>query len=208
MPKTLTGPVNQDAIDPYSGGAWLHLLEIVVPTENTQRIARNTEDVTYAGDKFDKHNFDVSEQIFSSDGSVPRVTVRIAQDRNKIIEKIINDTYGALDGTVKIIKVGEKFLATAIPALEFNYDILATESDDAWVTLTLGIPNPLSASLPKRSYSSSSCPFATPSLFKGPECGYAGVDPSCIGTYQACYAKANAARWGGDLGLDPNGLTL
>jgi phage-related protein len=208
MPKTLPAAVHQDAIDPYSGGAWMHLLEIVVPTQNTQRIARNTEDVVYAGDRFTKFNFDVSEQVFSSDGSVPRVTVRIAQDRAKVVEKIINDTYGALNGTVKIIKAGEKFLDVAIPALEFDYDILGTESDDAWVTLTLGIPNPLSAAVPKRSYSSSSCPFATPSLFKGPECAYAGMDLTCTGTYQDCYGKSNAARWGGDLGLDPNGLTL
>jgi phage-related protein len=208
MPKTLTPSINQNLADPYSGGAWIHLCEIVVPTQTTQRLARNTEDVAYAGDTFDKFNFDLSEQVFSSDGSVPRVTLRIAQDRTAAIEKIINDTYGALGGTVKIIKAGERYLDQAIPALEFNYDILATESDDQWVTLTLGIPNPLSESIPKRSYSSSSCPFATPELFKGPECGYAGADTTCTGDYQACYAKSNAVRWGGDLGLDPNGLSV
>ena len=208
MPKTLTGPINQDSIDPYSGGAWIHLCEIVVPGENTQRLARNTEDVAYAGDQFDKFNFDLSEQVFSSDGSIPRVTLRVAQDRARTIERIINDTYGGAGGSVKIIKIGEKFLATAVPALEFNYDILATESDDSWVTITLGMPNPLTAPIPKRSYSSSNCPFATPDLFKGCECGYAGVDTSCTGSYQDCYTKGNAVRWGGDLGLDPNGLSL
>ncbi len=208
MPKTLTGQINQDVINPYSGGAWMALCEIVVPTQNTQRLARNTEEVTYAGNVFDKFNFDVSEQVFSSDGSVPRVTLRVAQDRNATIEKIINDTYGALGGTVKIIKAGEKYLDTAVPALEFNYDILGTESDDNWVTFTLGIPNPLSESVPKRSYSSSSCPFATPELFKGPECGYTGADTTCTGDYPACYAKGNAARWGGEVGLDPNGLSV
>ncbi len=208
MPKTLPSNVKQDSIDPYSGGAWIHLVEIVVPTQNTQRLARNTEDVTYAGDVFSKFNLDIGEQTFNSDGSIPRITLRVAQDVDRTIEDIINATYGGENGTVKIIKVGENFLDTAIPALEFNYDILASESDGEYVTLTLGMPNPLIQQIPKRSYSSSGCPFATPSLFKGIECGYSGADTSCTGTYEDCYDKSNAARWGGDLGLDPNGLTI
>lgn len=208
MPKTLPAEVVQDSINPYSGGAWLMLCEIAIPTQDTQYLARNTEGVTYAGQDYDAFNFEVSEQVWTSDGSIPRITIRIAQDRNRVIESIINETQGGIDGVVSVFKVGENFLDDPIPALHANYDILSSESDDEWVTFTLGIPNPLIAVIPKRIYTSKTCPFATPSLFKGPECGYSGTDTECVGSYNACYAKGNQARFGADLGLDPNGMLL
>ena len=208
MPKTLTPEYNQNLTDPFAGGAWLWLAEVVVPAQTTQRIACNTEDTVYGSDTFTKWAFDISDQVYSGDGSIPRVTLRIAQDSGRTFEQIVNDTLGCLDGTVKIIRANEKYLDTPVTALESLYDVLGAESDDEWVTLTLGIPNPLTADMPKRVYSASGCPFAVPALFKGPECGYAGADTTCTGTLEACHTKGNDARWGGDLGLDPNGITV
>ena len=196
--------MHKDLIDHYSGGAWLWLCQIVVPTQTTQRIARNTEDVNYGGDVFDKFNFDVSEQVFSSDGSIPQVTLRIFQDVNRRIENIINATNGALGADIKLIRVNEKFLDTPVTALEMDYENLASESDSEWVTFTLGLPNPLTQRYPLEIYNSSMCPEATPTLFKGPACQYAGDDTSCTGTYEDCYAKGNAEFWGGELGLSAN----
>lgn len=196
--------MQQDLIDPYSGGAWLWLCEIAVSGYSTQRLARNTEDITYGGESYDKFNVQISEQMFSGDGGVPRVTLRIFQDANRTIEDIVNATEGALGAEVKLIRVCEKFLDYPISALEADYENLAAESDSEWTTFTLGIPNPLTQRYPLRTYSSSSCPWATPTLFKGPECQYAGPDGTCTGTYEDCYQKGNAAHWGGELGLDPN----
>lgn len=208
MSKNLPTEVNRDAIRPYSGGAWLALCEIAVPTQATQYLARNKEDVTYIGQKYTKHNLDVSPQIWTCDNSVPRVTLRVHQDINRTIENIVNESLGAVNGTVKLIKVGEKFLDEAIPALEANYDILVANSDFEWVTFTLGIPNPLTLPVPQNVYTCSQCPYAKPTLFKQTECGYDGDDPSCTGTYLDCLEKGNADRWGGDLGLDPNSMAL
>jgi len=196
--------IHKDLIDPYSGGAWLWLCEIAVPGYAVERIARNTEDVRYGGNDFDKFNLQIGEQMFSGDGSIPRVTLRVFQDVNRIIEDMVNETEGALGAGIKLIRVCEKYLDTPISALEADYESLAAESDSEWVTFTLGIPNPLTQRIPLRIYSSSSCPWATPSLFKGPECQYAGADPTCTGTYEDCYTKGNAVHWGGELGLDPN----
>jgi phage-related protein len=104
--------------------------------------------------------------------------------------------------------VGSKFLDTPIPALEASYDILAAESDSSWVTLTFGIPNPLTQRIPLRRYSCSICWKATPSLFTGPECKYTGADGTCTGTFVDCRTKGNDVNWGGFLGLDPNGIRI
>jgi len=200
--------MQQHLIDPYSGGAWLWLVQIAIPGQATVRIARNTEDVPYDGNDFDKFNLQIGEQIFSGDGSIPRVTMRVAQDVNRKIENLVNETEGALGAAVRLIRVNEKYLSSTVKALEFDYENLASESDTEWVTFTLGVPNPLTQRFPLQMFSSSMCPEATPSLFGGPRCQYdksaPEADQVCTGTFEDCYGKGNAVHWGGELGLDPS----
>jgi len=196
--------MEKDLIDPWASGAWLWLVEIAVPAKDTVRIARNTADVRYGGIDYEKFNLQIGEQVFSGDGSIPRVTLRTFQDPTREIETIINETEGALGATVKLIRVNEKFLDVPVNALEADYDLLASESDSEWCTVTLGIPNPLTQRFPLEDFSSSVCPWTSPALFKGPKCQYDGDDPTCTGTYEDCYVKGNAARWGGELGLSPS----
>ena len=195
--------MHKDLIDPFASGAWLWLVQIAVPGQDTLRIARNTEDVNYDGNDFDKFNIQIGQQVFSGDGSIPRVTLKVFQDINRKVEDLVNETEGALGAQVKLIRVNEKFLDTPVAALEFDYDNLASESDTEWCTFTLGIPNLLTQRFPLRIYSSSMCSWTPPPLFKGPECQYAGEDATCTGTYEDCYVKGNAVHWGGELGLDP-----
>lgn len=209
--------MEKDLIDPWASGAWLWLVKIAVPGQATVKIARNTEDVHYGEDDFDKFNLQIGEQVFSGEGSIPRVTLKMFQDVNRRIENIVNETEGALGATVKLIRVNEKFLNTPVAALEADYDNLASQSDSEWVTFTLGIPNPLTQRFPLEDYSSSMCPFATPSLwsdgqiiagFKGPECQLPldHADEECTGNYEDCYKKnsGNPVHWGGELGLSPS----
>lgn len=196
--------MHQNLIDPFAGGAWLWAVQIAIAGQDTVRIVRNTEDIRYRGKDFDKFNLQVGEQIFSGDGSIPRVTLRVFQDVNRIVEDLINATEGALGAQVQLIRVNEKFLTSPVSALEFDYDNLAAESDTEWCTFTLGIPNPLTQRFPLRDYSSSICPWTPPPLFKGPRCQYPGDDPTCTGTYEDCYTKGNAVHWGAELGLDSN----
>lgn len=198
----------KDLIDPYSGGAWLWLIEISVPGYDTVRKARNTEDIEYNGANFPKGNFDVGRQSLSGDGSIPRIVLRVAQDPDHVLEDIVNATKGGADGTVKLIRTCEKFLDTPVEALEAEYDILIAGSDVEWMTFSIGIPNLLTQRIPLWLYSSKVCPLATPSLFKGPRCRYVGGDTVCTGLLEDCYAKGNAVHWGAEIGLDPNAVRI
>jgi len=198
--------IHKDLIDPWASGAWLWLCQILVPGYATQKIARNTENITYGGRVHDKFNLQIGEQIFSGDGSIPRVTLKTFQDPTREIENIINKTEGALGAKVKLIRVNEKFLEMPVNALEADYNLLASQSDSEWCTITLGIPNPLTQRFPLEDFSSSVCPWTSPALFKGPKCQYDGVDTTCTGTYEDCYTKhaGNPVHWGGELGLSPS----
>ena len=202
--------MHEDLIDPYGDmGAWIWLVEIVIPTQITQRIARNTEAVVYGITTFAEGNFDPPGQIpLVGDGSIPRIQLRVAQDGTGTLENFINATKGGENGTVKLIRTCEKYFNSPVKALERTYDILTAGSDPQWATFSLGIPNPLTQRIPLWSYSSKVCPLATPSLFKGPRCQYDGEDATCTGLLEDCYTKGNAEHWGAELGLDPNAVRV
>ena len=204
MPRDLPADMKEDLATPNTGGVWMWLCEIAVPNYSIKRRARNTERIEYAENFYEPDNIEVGQQVLTGDGSIPQITLRISQDANKVLETIINDTQGGLGTEVKLIKVNSEFLDEAIPALEADYDLLISESDSEWVTFTLGIPNSLTQRCPLRMYMSDSCPWATPTLFKGPRCQYAGEDTSCLGTLKDCREKDNAEYFGGEIGLDAN----
>ena len=197
-----------DLIEPYSGGAWLWLVEVIVPGYDTVRVARNTANVIYGGVNFLRGNLDIGKLALSGDGTIPRITLRIAQDSTHNLEEIINATKGGENGHVKIIRTCEKFLETPVLSLEATYAIRTAGSDSEWVLFTLGIPNPLLQRMPRELYNSSVCPLATPSLFKGVKCRYTGGDTICTGLFEDCRKKGNAQHWGAELGLDQSSVRV
>jgi len=205
---TIPAFMEADLIDPYSGGAWLWLIEVIIPNYDTVRIAKNTVDVIYGGDNFLKGNIDIGKLALSSDGTIPRIALRIAQDSVHNLEAIMNATQGFANSTVKVIRTCEKYLETPVRNLEATYSVRIAGSDSAWLMLTLGIPNPLLQRIPLELYSSSVCELATPTLFKGVKCQYAGDDTFCTGLFEDCWAKGNAQHWGAELGLDPNSVRI
>lgn len=200
--------MHESIVDPYAGGAWLWLVNIMLSGYSHIRYAKNTEDIVYAGRKYVKSNFKVGLAALAGEGSVPRTALVLAQDAAHTLEDMINDTQGAGGGIVKIIRVHEDFLDEFISELEQEVRILTANSDTNDVTFQLGIPNPLLKKIPLRRYSSKMCPSAKPSLFKGPECQYVGGDSTCGGRYEDCYDKNNEEHWGGEIGLDPNAMKV
>ncbi len=195
--------MEEDLIDPYAGGAWLWLVEIYIPGYDTIRYVRNTEGLYYAGKKYTAYNFAVKLAALSGDGSVPRSGLAVARNGSTTLEDIINETQGASDGVVKIIRAHVDFLDESITELEQEVQILTASSNTNEITFQLGIPNPLLRKIPLRRYSSKKCPYALPSLFKGLECQYAGADSTCTGLHEDCFTKGNIIHWGGEIGLDP-----
>lgn len=203
MSRSFTNDIERDLLRPNSGGAWLWLCEITVANQPTKRFTDNLEDIEYNSQTFEKMAMTVGRQEFSSDEQLPQIVLQVSNVRREI-EQIVNDTEGLSGGSVMLVKVNDKYLNSQVTALEADYDVIMAESDEDWVTITLGVPNLLTQRFPLREYSSKLCPWSTPTLFKGPRCGYSGGDATCTGTLSDCRTKGNAARWGGEIGLDPS----
>lgn len=196
-----------DSIRPNRPNQWLWLCEFVVATKPEQDYARNPEAVTYDGKSYEPMSMEVGGQLRSGDGSIPEVTLQVSA-LNETLYSIVEDTQGAVGSDVKLIKVNTETLASAIPALEADYELMVSQADDNWISFILGVPNPMNQRYPVRDYNSSLCPWAHPDHFKGVRCQYAGGDTTCTGTLEACIAKNNQTYWGGQVGMDPMGMEI
>lgn len=203
MSRTFTNDFERDLLRPNARGAWHELCEIVVPSQPTERFANNLEDVTYNSDVFKKMALQIGQQQFTSSGSIPRIILRVSNVKGAL-ERLMDASSGMIDGTVKLIKVNNQYLGSQIAALEADYDVMASESDEDWTTFTLGVPNLLTRRYPPDEFSSTVGPEQTPSRFKGPKCKYSGGDSTCAGTLDDCRTKGNATNWCGEIGLDPS----
>jgi len=204
----MTPAMHAAIIDPYSGGAWLWLVEIYILGYSVIRYAKDKKDVVYAGSVYTKNNFVYSSPPLTGDGSIPRMGLKIPQGTNRSLENKINTAEGGSGGTIRIIRTHEDFLDKFIAELEQDIKILTVGSDSKEIIFQLGIPDPLLKKVPLRRYSSKICPWALPGLFKGVECQYAGGDATCTGKYEDCCTKGNQVHFGAELGLDPNAVRV
>lgn len=198
-----TGQFQQDLIQPaVPDQAWLWAVEIAIPSSSTVRYVNDNQDLTYDGTEYSKECLEVGIQEIIATGNIPTVTLRVSAV-NSTLYDLIQSTEGAVGSAVQVIKINSDYVGSAISALEVDYELLASRADEEWMYFTLGIPNPMHQKFPLREYSSSICPEATPSLFKGSRCQYVGGDATCTGTFEDCFGKGNAVNWGGFTGLDP-----
>ena len=207
MPVTLPDDLKESLLDPMDQNTWLWMVQIAVPSESTIYAAGNNEAVTYDGQEYTADNLEVSARDIGSSGNIPTVVLRTST-LNSTIYDLIQETSGGAGADIKLIKVNNDFLSIAIPALEADFENIKCKVDSEWIYFTLGVPNPMLKRIPLRDYSSSICPYATPTLFKKSRCRYAGADPSCTGTFEDCLAKGNAVHWGGWLGLDNSSMEV
>ena len=207
MAVTLPSSFKESLIDPLDKNVWLWLVQLAIPSESTQYVVGNNENVTYDGQLYSADNIEVGARNINSEGNIPTITLRTTA-LNSTIYELVQRSSGASGADVKLIKVNNAFLATSIPALEADFENLVSRSDEEWIYFTLGVPNPMLKRIPLRDYSSSICPYATPTLFKKSRCRYAGADTTCTGTYEDCLSKGNQTSWGGFIGLDNSSMEV
>ena len=192
--------MHEALIDPYSGGAWLWFVEVNLPGYPVMRLVKNPRDVDYIGYTWKAFNFENTIPRLNADGTVAQTTIRIVQDDTYSLEHKINALEGK-GGSIRLIRAHEDFLEDSITELEYHSPIQKMGSDSKWVVFKTGVPDPLKKTAPLRRNTNKMCPYADPSLFKGPECQYGGGDATCTGLYEDCFDKNNAEHWGGELCL-------
>ena len=158
-------------------------------------LARNTEDVTWAGRVWTRFRLNVSSVV--TDGTtLPSVKLTVS-NCGGIIQSYLQQYGGMTDAEVTLYIVHTNLLSSDEPLDQLDFTCLSTSYDEAWVTFTLGSSPELYNKFPLDTYMLDFCPF----VFKSIRCGYVGTDKPCNNTIKECRIKE---RFGGEQGMTEN----
>lgn len=206
--KTLPANLVLDKNILYDDQPWLFLLQVTIPSDPavTVYLVRNTEDITFQGQLYQKFPFEIDIPMKeTSKGELPSITLRVS-NVDRMMQGYLELYDGLIGQSVKLLIVKADRLAEDYSELTLDFLVNACYSDVEWVTFTLGAPNPLVKRFPLYKYFSSVCCWK--SQFKGIECKYAGVATTCRGTLDDCRSKNNSVNFGGFVGLEKHGLRV
>lgn len=190
----------------FSTHPWLVLLDITLPDNNIFRIVNNNENVTFQGWLYTRcrFGFEPPEEIFG--GEIPTCKLHIA-DVTRAFEFYIQKYRGGNDSSVIVRLVNTADLAADYSSLTIELSIQKVDREGfEWLIFTLGAPNPMMQEFLMFIYSPNHCNWVFD--FRGPECGYSGIEVSCDGTFTHCRQLNNSRRFGGHVGLNATGFRL
>lgn len=204
MSRDLTDNMIAEKNKVSTSSAWLVLLEITFTDSSIIRIVCNTEDITYDGNKYTAANFEINVVGSNIEGNLPSPILKVSNVGRLLTDKIRDGICDEAD--VKLTYVNSKLLSEDYEAadMDYNFTIRKVEADTQWAYFTLGLYSPLNRTFPPYRYTANYCDF----VFKEVECGYAGAETTCDGTFESCVARGNTARFGGCLGIKAGGLQI
>ena len=184
-----------------TGGVFLVLLDLILPEDVHVRVCQNNENVTWGGYEWAAFPFELDAVVSSPRGELPSLNVRIS-NITRIIEGYMAETSGGLNSQVTFRVINSQYMGLTKPELEETFDIIASSADAQWVTLSLGMPNPLLQRFPLNRYFRDNCRW----VFKGVGCGYVGAETTCNHTLNDCRFRNNELRFGGFPGIPGGAL--
>lgn len=191
----------------HSSSPWLVLLEITLTDGGATviRLVNDTKNFTFQGNIYTKFNFKLGIVETDISGQIPAVELKVC-NISRLLTNYLNDLDGGLGSAVKITVVNHAHPGEDYSELELEFSVMGCQADAQWVTWTLGMANPMNQRFPLYRYLALHCAWA--SNFKGAECGYSGSETECPGTFAACVAFGNTARFGGFLGMQSDGIRI
>lgn len=183
---------------------WLILLDIEIEGETTLRIVNNNEDITFSGNTYIAFAFTVDQPKETSKGEIPSVQLAVA-NATRTLQTYVEQYQGGVGASITMHIVNAGQLSENYAELTTTFQVMSCKCTAQWVTFTLGAINPLNRKFPPYQYIASHCRYK---VFKGPLCGYSGLETECNRTLTRCRELLNSARFGGFPGLDGRGIKL
>lgn len=188
-----------------SDNAWLILLEITIPIENSSplvlRLVRNTESISWNGQSWTAFPFELDAPKQNSNGELPNFTIRVS-NVTRTVEGYLEQAGGGVGANVRLMVVLSKHLDVTTPELDEEFSVQSVSYDESWVSFVLTGAVNLFRRVPLRRYLKSFCPYK----YKGAECKSTSFYTTCDKSYAACKERGNTARFGGEPGIPQGGL--
>lgn len=203
MAITLSTIAKQEKNKLNTDSVFLVCLKIILndTDKTTFYIVRNTEDITFNGQKYQAFPFNFGQLEEDNTGSNPDVSLNV-DNTSRVLGYYLENGGGGVNSTVYIQIVNSKNLSATEPEVELMFKVTNTKVTYQYVTFTLSNGYPNMSKRPFWRYLKDSCPFP----FKGVECGYTGSVTTCGHCLSDCRARGNSVRFGGEPAIDSTGV--
>ena len=163
----------------------------------TLRYTSNNKPITWGGEIWNVFPFQSGDSEATSDGKTTQIQIKITNARG-ILQNLIEQTTKLLMGDVFIYRLVHADHLDLDPFIEETFEIVNTEWDPLWVTITIGTENWLMRRFPLNTFRYNVCrwKFRDSEGTVSPQCGYTGTDATCGRSLADCIAKDNAPRFG------------
>ena len=168
---------------------------------DTLRVCENgNADMTYRGDLYVSTDFKMS---FTTEADRPSECNINFFDRTSVITRYMETYRGGIGFKIDLFFVNTGDMNQP-PEFKETFSVRSASADTGsyMITFTLGMENPLSLRVPRRTQRRDRCQWR----YKGDECRYTGSLKSCDYTLQGdngCAAHNNVKYFGGFPGIDP-----
>lgn len=190
-----------------SAGVWLILLKLTLSDASIIRLARNTEDITWDGQTWQKFPMEIDDVTREGQGEQSVLTIRVS-NVTRTLMPYLEQYKGMVGNTVNLYIVHSENLANTTPEVDESFKVVSSSADAMWVTFELSASNLLNRQFPDDRYLKNWCRFK----FNYPAgtsvlCGYSGSTYfTCNKTLADCRLRGNSARFGGFPGIPEGGI--
>jgi len=171
---------------------FLQLLEITLADETVIRVVRNTEDVTFEDNTYQKFNFQLEALPLDAKGSPPELVIKVS-NVTRALQGYLEEGGGGVGATCRLIVIHADNIGTSTAELDETFICTACKSDATWVHFSLSTVNVHLKKFPRDRFLLDHCRFD----FKSEECGYEGSATSCTRKFARCKQLGNQERFGG-----------
>lgn len=142
---------------------WLLFLTLTnVAKTLTLRLVRNTENITFKGHEYIAFPFDIDSVPEASKGSLPTLSIRVSNVDRQIQSYIEQDaTFGSgwevLISLAHVSQLNGTNLEGKVAEIEHKFQSLDLVADNDYLTINLGVRNPMLVQFPRQQYAGGFC---------------------------------------------------
>lgn len=192
---------------------WILLLDMTnVAKDLTIRLARNTENITYKDNEYVAFSFEIDPIPEVTKGSLPTVAIKVSNVDRQIQAYIEKDaTFGSgWDVKITLVHMSQlngTTIEDQVAEIEHEWTSLDLICDNEYVTINLGVANPMLVQFPRQKFTSGFCQRV---FDDGEGCPYStqGISPRtftyCKRTLANCrerFSDTRTNQYGQILGL-------
>lgn len=182
-------------------GAMIMLMEITVPgLDETMRIARNTENISWHGYTWQAYPFQIDDINENTKGEMPVINIQVSNITREV-QSYLEQTNGSIDTEITIYIVNAKHLDDNVPLWQADYALMQASCDENYITFQCGMKYQVNSRRPIFRNIKYICPFKYGGIVCGAPAGTFATYPTCNKDIGSCQARSNAARFGGELSI-------